>query len=85
LPIPGTPTIGTLETTPGTLDEKNEIYMKAIAMEEGDEDEEDVEAGIPPRPITNVASVKVGLAVILVIVTQIAGIANVRCLGLNVS
>ena len=75
--MPGTPTIGTLETTPGTLDEKNEIYMKAVAMEEGDEDEEEVESGVPPRPITNVASLKIGLAMILVIVTQIAGIANV--------
>jgi hypothetical protein len=50
--------------------------MKAVAMEEGEEDE-DVESGIPPRPITNVASIKVGLAMILVIVTQLAGIANV--------
>jgi hypothetical protein len=75
--MPGTPTVGTLETTPGTLDEKNEIYMKAVAMEEGDEDEEEVESGIPPRPITNVASFKIGLAMILVVVTQIAGVANV--------
>jgi hypothetical protein len=75
--MPATPTIGTLETARGALDEKNEIYMKAVAMEEGNEDEEDVESGVPPRPITNVASIKVGLAIILVIVAQIAGIANV--------
>lgn len=75
--IPDTPTLATQEAAPGTLDEKNEIYMKAVAMEEGEEDEEDVESGIPPRPITNVASIKVGLAIILVIVTQLAGIAVV--------
>lgn len=77
--ISGLPAAPTVDTAPGALDEKNEIYMKAVAMEEGDEDDQDIESGLPPRPITNVASIKVGLAMILVIVTQMAGIANVRC------
>lgn len=52
--------------------------MKAVALEEGAGDDEDLEADLPPRPVGRIHSVKVSLAIILVIVSQILGISKVR-------
>ena len=62
----------------GALDEKNEIYMKAVAMEEGNEENnEDLEAALPPRARPLLHTIKVSLAIVLVIVTQGLGIVKV--------
>lgn len=48
----------------GALDEKHEINSKAVALEEGaDDDDPDLEAGTSPRPILRVHSFKISLAV----------------------
>ncbi|KAH6999207.1 glycosyl transferase family group 2-domain-containing protein [Ilyonectria sp. MPI-CAGE-AT-0026] len=52
----------------GGIDEKNEVYKKAVALEEGDG--EDVESAVPPRPRLRIHAFKIGFAIMLVIVTQ---------------
>jgi hypothetical protein len=60
------------------LDEKNEIYMKAVAMEEGDdEDDVDLEAELPPRPVARIHTVKISSAIVLVVASQFLGISKV--------
>jgi hypothetical protein len=64
----------------GALDEKNEVYMKAVAMEEGnDEDELDPESAVPARPTLRMHALRSGLVMILVIVSQSLGVAKVSC------
>ncbi|KAK9413593.1 hypothetical protein SUNI508_11802 [Seiridium unicorne] len=61
----------------GGLDEKNEIYMKAVALEEGEEDDAgDLEANQAPRPAARLHSVKISLAIMLVIITQSLGVSK---------
>lgn len=55
--------------TPGELDEKNEVYIKALKIEEPDDDEDLESVEIPKRPISHVHSIKVGLAMMLVTLT----------------
>ena len=61
----------------GALDEKNEVYIKAVALEEADGDDEDLEKGLPPRPTNRMHTVKISLAIMLVILTQTLGVAKV--------
>lgn len=61
----------------GVLDEKNEVIMKAIALEEGVDDDEDIEVELPLRLVVRVYLVKVSLAIILVIVWQTLRISKV--------
>lgn len=62
----------------GDIDEKNEIYSKAVALEEGVEEEDnDLEADLPPRPVARVHCFKISLAIMLVIVSQILGVSKV--------
>ncbi|KAI9372868.1 glycosyl transferase family group 2-domain-containing protein [Aspergillus egyptiacus] len=65
-------------TVRGALDEKQVIYSRAVALEErGDEDEEpDLEKSVAPRPACKMHAVKVGLAIMLVIITQALGVAK---------
>ncbi|KAK6069768.1 hypothetical protein SCUP234_10523 [Seiridium cupressi] len=61
----------------GGLDEKNEIYMEAVALEEGEEnDAGDLEANQAPRPAARLHSVKISLAIMLVIITQSLGVSK---------
>lgn len=61
------------------MDEKNEIYMKAVALEEKDDEDDgdDLEGQVGPRPHARVHTVKVSLAIMLVILTQILGVSKV--------
>lgn len=70
-------------TVRGALDEKNEVYIKAVALEEGtgEDDDGDLEAELPVRPTARVHSIKVSLAIMLVILTQILGVSKVSHLG----
>jgi hypothetical protein len=63
----------------GALDEKHDVYSRAVALEErGDEDEEpDLERALAPRAIVRVHAVKITLAIMLVIITQALGVARV--------
>lgn len=63
----------------GGLDEKNEVYMKAVALEEGQEDEStDLEANQAPRPQARLHTLKISIAIMLVIITQSLGVSKVR-------
>jgi hypothetical protein len=62
----------------GALDEKNDIYMKALALEEGNgEDDIDLEKELPPRPVARIHTLNVSTAIILVLVTEFLGISKV--------
>lgn len=69
-------------TTPirGALDEKHEVYSKAVALEEGgDEDETavDLEGNLAPRPANRIHAFKISFAIMLVILTQSLGVSRV--------
>lgn len=64
----------------GALDEKHEVYSKAVALEEGGEEEEtavDLEGNLAPRPIHRIHAFKISLAIMLVILTQSIGVSRV--------
>ncbi|KAJ5986604.1 hypothetical protein N7451_010969 [Penicillium sp. IBT 35674x] len=61
----------------GALDEKHEIYSKAVALEEGeDEDDTDLEAASAPRPAIRIHAFKISFAIMLVILTQSLGVSR---------
>ncbi|KAL2838983.1 glycosyl transferase family group 2-domain-containing protein [Aspergillus pseudoustus] len=62
----------------GALDEKHDLYSRAVALEErGDEDEEpDLEKALAPRPVIRVHAVKISMAIMLVIITQALGVSR---------
>ncbi|KAL5327520.1 hypothetical protein ACEPPN_005219 [Leptodophora sp. 'Broadleaf-Isolate-01'] len=66
------------ETAPvrGALNEKSDVYIKAAALEERTEEDEDLEAALPPRPMARVHSIKISLAIMLVILTQFLGVSK---------
>jgi hypothetical protein len=65
----------------GAIDENNEIYQAAIKVEEGgDDDDGDIEGKAPRRPTLYVHSVRIGIVMILVILTQAVGISRVSCI-----
>jgi hypothetical protein len=64
----------------GGLDEKNEVFQRAVALEENEDDNEDVE-GTPVRPKLKMHAFKISLAIMLVIITQSLGITKVRRLS----
>jgi hypothetical protein len=65
----------------GALDEKHAVYSKAVALEEGlDDDDGDLESNLVPRPVVRVHSIKIGIAIMLVILTQCLGISRVSAL-----
>lgn len=68
------------ETAPvrGALNEKSDVYIKAAALEERTEEDEDLEAALPPRPMARVHSIKISLAIMLVILTQFLGVSKVQ-------
>lgn len=63
----------------GALDEKNEVYKRAIEVEEGVEGSEaDFESNKPPdRPVQRLHSIRTGCVIILVILSQTLGIGEV--------
>lgn len=64
----------------GALDEKHEVYSKAVALEEGtveDDTPVDLEGNLPPRPAHRIHAVKISLAIMLVILTQSLGVSRV--------
>jgi hypothetical protein len=65
--------ITSLEEKPpaGGIDKKDEVYVKAIALEEGENDE------LPPRPLALFHAIRTGCVVLLVIVSQLNGVAKV--------
>ncbi|EAW08577.1 uncharacterized protein ACLA_033130 [Aspergillus clavatus NRRL 1] len=66
-----------LQPVRGALDEKQAIYSKAVALEEGEDNEvPDLERNAAPRPVLLVHTVKISLAIMLVIVTQSLGVAR---------
>ncbi|EPS28344.1 hypothetical protein PDE_03290 [Penicillium oxalicum 114-2] len=63
----------------GALDEKHEVYSKAVALEEGtveDDTPVDLEGNLPPRPAHRIHAVKISLAIMLVILTQSLGVSR---------
>jgi hypothetical protein len=63
----------------GAIDEKNDVYRRAIQVEEGEDDEDsDLEAAQAPRPELRLHSVRIGLVMILVVLTQSLGVSKVR-------
>ncbi|KAF5554620.1 hypothetical protein FMEXI_1902 [Fusarium mexicanum] len=60
----------------GGLDEKNEIFQRAVALEENEDDEDDVERAAAPRPKLKMHAFKVTVAIMLVIVTQSLGVTK---------
>ncbi|RHZ63639.1 uncharacterized protein CDV56_109291 [Aspergillus thermomutatus] len=61
----------------GALDEKQAIYSKAVALEEGEEeDAPDLEQNAAPRPALRAHAIKISLAIMLVILTQSLGVAR---------
>lgn len=75
----------------GALDEKHEIYSKAVALEEGIEEDNtpvDLEGNLAPRPAHRIHAFKISFAIMLVILTQALGVSRVssgaffsRCLS----
>jgi hypothetical protein len=66
-------------TVRGALNEDDELFAKAVALEEGaGEHEDDVEGSLPKRPVSRVHSVKISIAMMLVVFTQAVGISKVR-------
>lgn len=63
----------------GAIDEKNEVYRRAIEVEEGkdDDDDEDVENNQPVRPTLRIHSIRIGIVMILVVLTQALGVSKV--------
>lgn len=64
----------------GGLDEKNEVFQRAVALEENEDEHEDVE-GTPVRPKLKMHAFKISMAIMLVIITQSLGITKVRRLS----
>jgi hypothetical protein len=64
----------------GAIDEKNEVYKRAIEVEEGkdDDEDEDVENNQPVRPTLRIHSIRIGIVMILVVLTQALGISKVN-------
>ncbi|KAH8175129.1 glycosyl transferase family group 2 domain-containing protein [Sarocladium implicatum] len=62
----------------GAIDEKNEVYRRAIEVEEGkdDDDGEDIENNQPVRPTLRIHSIRIGIVMILVVLTQALGISK---------
>ncbi|KAJ5825580.1 hypothetical protein N7474_002718 [Penicillium riverlandense] len=61
----------------GALDEKHEVYSRAVALEEKtNDDTPDLESNSAPRPTLRVHAFKISLAIMLVIVTQALGISR---------
>ncbi|KAI8651093.1 Glyco-trans-2-like domain-containing protein [Fusarium keratoplasticum] len=61
----------------GAIDEKDEVYQRAIKVEEGEgEGEEDIEGKQPVRPVLRVHSFRIGVVMILVILTQSVGVSK---------
>ncbi|KAJ5593912.1 uncharacterized protein N7459_000120 [Penicillium hispanicum] len=61
----------------GALNEKEAIYSKAVALEEGEEEDGvDLEGNVAPRPVLRVHTIKISIAVMLVIITQCLGISR---------
>jgi hypothetical protein len=65
----------------GAIDEKNAVYRRAIEVEEGkdDDDLEDIENNAPVRPTLRIHSIRIGIVMILVVLTQALGISKVCC------
>lgn len=64
----------------GALDEKHEIYSKAVALEEGTEEDDtpvDLEGNLAPRPAHRIHAFKISFAIMLVILTQALGVSRV--------
>jgi hypothetical protein len=67
------------------LDEQNDIYMRAVALEErASEDDDDLEGALPPRPVSKMHTIKISLAIVLVILTQSLGISKVSHIALSI-
>ncbi|KAJ5131968.1 hypothetical protein N7448_006126 [Penicillium atrosanguineum] len=63
----------------GALDEKHEVYSKAVALEEGTEEDEtpvDLEGNLAPRPAHRIHAFKISFAIMLVILTQALGVSR---------
>ncbi|GKU04577.1 hypothetical protein FLAG1_10110 [Fusarium langsethiae] len=61
----------------GAIDENNEIYQAAIKVEEGgDDDDDDVEGRALKRPTLLIHSIRIGIVMILVILTQSVGVSR---------
>lgn len=61
----------------GAIDEKNSVYQLAIKVEEGEDADEDLEGNPPVRPALRVHSFRIGIVMILVILTQSMGVSKV--------
>ncbi|KAH8684988.1 glycosyl transferase family group 2-domain-containing protein [Ilyonectria robusta] len=60
----------------GAIDEKNSVYQLAIKVEEGEDADEDLEGNPPVRPALRVHSFRIGIVMILVILTQSMGVSK---------
>ncbi|KAJ5160387.1 uncharacterized protein N7482_007391 [Penicillium canariense] len=69
----------TITLVRGALDEKHEVYSKAVALEEGVEDDEtpvDLEGNLAPRPVHRIHTFKISFAIMLVVLTQSLGVSR---------
>jgi hypothetical protein len=68
----------------GAIDERNEVYQAAIKVEEGgDEDDSDIESRALKRPTLLVHSFRIGIVMILVILTQSVGVSRVSWISVE--
>jgi hypothetical protein len=65
----------------GDLDEKNEVYQRAVALEEREDEDDDIEMNLPARPRLKTHAFKISIAIMLVIITQSLGVIKVRQLA----
>lgn len=78
--LASTPSNSIIVPVRGALDEKHEIYSKAVALENGEEEDDpvvDLEGNMAPRPTHRIHAFKISFAIMLVILTQSLGVARV--------
>jgi hypothetical protein len=87
--LASTPSNSMIVPVRGALDEKHEVYSKAVALENGEEEDDpvvDLEGNMAPRPTHRIHAFKISFAIMLVILTQSLGVArvssNIPCMTL---
>ncbi|KAK2592718.1 hypothetical protein QQS21_009593 [Conoideocrella luteorostrata] len=68
--------VSTPSVVRGGLNEKNEVFQRAVALEENEDDNEDLEKAAPVRPKLKMHAFKISIAIMLVIVTQSLGVTK---------
>ncbi|KAJ5974960.1 hypothetical protein N7481_008667 [Penicillium waksmanii] len=77
--LASTPSNSIIAPVRGALDEKHEVYSKAVALENGEGEDDpvvDLEGNMAPRPTHRIHAFKISFAIMLVILTQSLGVAR---------